>query len=90
MKNLCASYIATPFLACTLFFASCTKDPAVEITPANTTPTLLNANGFLAFADQSTFQAYVENLHRNPADPSILQDIQFFESQSTELHNSTR
>ena len=86
MKNLCASYIATLFLACTLFFASCTKDPAVEITPINTTPSLLNANGFLAFADQSAFQAYVENLHRNPTDPSILQDIQFFESQSTELH----
>jgi hypothetical protein len=86
MKNLYASYLALFLLACTLFSTSCTKDPAVEIIPVNSSHTLLNANGFLAFENQTAFQAYVEKLHRNPADPSIQQDIQFFESQSTELN----
>lgn len=86
MKNLSASFLANIAFCCTLFFSSCTKDPAASILPANTTHTLLNANGFLAFEDQAAFQAYVEKFQKNPADPGILRDIQFLESQSTELH----
>jgi hypothetical protein len=86
MKNFYASYLALFLLACTLFFTACSKDPAAEIFPVTKLPTLLNTNGFLAFENQTSFQSYVEKLHRNPSDPAILQDIQFLESQSTELH----
>lgn len=85
MKNLNSTFVVAILFACTFLATSCSKDPEASILPANTTYTLLNANGFLAFENQTAFQAYVEKLHRNPADPSIMQDIQFFESQSTEL-----
>jgi hypothetical protein len=85
MKNHYATWVVAILFACTLFCTSCSKDPAASIIPANTTYTLLNSNGFLAFEDQAAFQAYVEKFQKNPADPSILRDIQFLESQSSEL-----
>ncbi|MFD3294265.1 hypothetical protein SKC35_11240 [Aquirufa sp. KTFRIE-69F] len=85
MKNHYTTYVVAILFACTLFSTSCSKDPAASILPVNTTQTLLNANGFLAFQDQAAFQAYVEKFQKNPTDPSILRDIQFLESQSTEL-----
>jgi hypothetical protein len=85
MKNHFTTYVVAILFACTLFFTSCTKDPAATIVPTNTTHTLLNANGFLAFEDQVTFKAYVEKFQNNPSDPTILRDIQFLESQSMEL-----
>ncbi len=86
MKNRYPTYVVAILFACTLLSTSCSKDPAASILPVNTTQTLLNANGFLAFQDQAAFQAYVEKFQKNPTDPSILRDIQFLESQSTELH----
>jgi hypothetical protein len=86
MKNHYTTYVVAILFACTLVATSCSKDPAATIVPVNTTYTLLNSNGFLAFEDQAAFQAYVEKFQKNPSDPSILRDIQFFESQSTELH----
>lgn len=85
MKNHYTTYVVAILFAFTFFVSSCSKDPAASIIPANTTYTLLNSNGFLAFEDQVTFQAYVEKFQKNPSDPSILRDIQFLESQSTEL-----
>lgn len=85
MKNRYSTYVVAILFAFTFFVSSCSKDPAASIIPANTTYTLLNSNGFLAFEDQVTFQAYVEKFQKNPSDPSILRDIQFLESQSTEL-----
>jgi hypothetical protein len=85
MKNHYTTYVVAILFACTFFLSSCSKDPAASILPVNTTHTLLNSNGFLAFEDQVTFQAYVEKFQKNPSDPSILHDIQFLESQSTEL-----
>ena len=85
MKNHYTTYVVAILFACTLLSTSCSKDPAASILPVNTTQTLLNANGFLAFQDQAAFQAYVEKFQKNPSDPSILRDIQFLESQSTEL-----
>ncbi len=85
MKNRYPTYVVAILFACTLLSTSCSKDPAASILPVNTTQTLLNANGFLAFQDQAAFQAYVEKFQKNPSDPSILRDIQFLESQSTEL-----
>lgn len=85
MKNHYTTYVVAILFACTLLSTSCSKDPAASILPVNTTQTLLNANGFLAFEDQVAFQAYVEKFQKNPSDPSILRDIQFLESQSTEL-----
>ncbi|MHA8085028.1 hypothetical protein [Aquirufa antheringensis] len=85
MKNRYPTYVVAILFACTLFSTSCSKDPAATFVPANTTYTLLNSNGFLAFEDQVAFQAYVENFQKNPSDPVILRDIQFLESQSTEL-----
>ena len=86
MKNHYTTHVVAILFACTFFVSSCSKDPAASILPVNTTHTLLNSNGFLAFEDQVTFQAYVEKFQKNPSDPSILHDIQFLESQSTELH----
>ena len=86
MKNHYTTHVVAILFACTFFVSSCSKDPAASILPVNTTYTLLNSNGFLAFEDQVTFQAYVEKFQKNPSDPSILHDIQFLESQSTELH----
>lgn len=87
MKNRYPTSVATLVIALTLFICSCSKDPATAIlpNPVNTTVSLLNKNGFLAFEDQATFQAYVEKFQKNPNDPAILKDIQFLESQSTEL-----
>ena len=85
MKNHYTTYVVAILFAFTFFVSSCSKDPAASIVPANTTYTLLNSNGFLAFEDQVTFQAYVEKFQKNPSDPGILRDIQFLESQSTEL-----
>ena len=85
MKNHYTTYVVAILFACTLVVTSCSKDPAATIVPVNTTYTLLNSNGFLAFEDQAAFQAYVEKFQKNPSDPSILRDIQFLESQSTEL-----
>jgi hypothetical protein len=85
MKNHYTTYVVAILFAFTFFVSSCSKDPAASIVPANTTYTLLNSNGFLAFEDQVAFQAYVEKLQKNPSDPGILRDIQFLESQSTEL-----
>ncbi len=85
MKNHYTTYVVAILFACTLLSTSCSKDPAASILPVNTTQTLLNANGFLAFEDQVTFQSYVEKFQKNPSDPGILHDIQFLESQSTEL-----
>ena len=85
MKNHYTTYVVAILFACTFFLNSCSKDPDASILPVNTTHTLLNSNGFLAFEDQVTFQAYVEKFQKNPSDPSILHDIQFLESQSTEL-----
>ena len=85
MKNHYTTYVVAILFAFTFFVSSCSKDPAASIVPANTTYTLLNSNGFLAFEDQVTFQAYVEKFQKNPSDPGILHDIQFLESQSTEL-----
>ena len=86
MKNHYTTYVVAILFACTLVVTSCSKDPAATIVPVNTSYTLLNSNGFLAFEDQAAFQAYVEKFQKNPSDPSILRDIQFLESQSTELH----
>ena len=85
MKNHYTTYVVAILFAFTFFVSSCTKDPAASIVPASTTYTLLNSNGFLAFEDQVAFQAYVEKFQKNPSDPVILRDIQFLESQSTEL-----
>ena len=85
MKNHYTTYVVAILFAFTFFVSSCSKDPAASIVPTNTTYTLLNSNGFLAFEDQVAFQAYVEKFQKNPSDPSILRDIQFLESQSTEL-----
>ena len=85
MKNLSATYVATILLAFSLFLSSCSKDPAATVVPVSTTANLLNANGFLAFEDQKSFQSYVEKIQKNPSDPSILHDLQFLESQSTEM-----
>mgnify|MGYP006191430529 FL=1 len=85
MKNHYTTYVVAILFAFTFFVSSCSKDPAASIVPANTTYTLLNSNGFLAFEDQVAFQAYVEKFQKNPSDPGILRDIQFLESQSTEL-----
>lgn len=85
MKNLSATYVATILLGFTLLFSSCSKDQAGTILPANTTPNLLSMNGFLAFEDQKSFQTYVEKFQKNPSDPEILHDLQFLESQSTEI-----
>ena len=85
MKNHYTTYVVAILFAFTFFVSSCSKDPAASIVPANTTYTLLNSNGFLAFEDQVAFQAYVEKFQKNPSDPVILRDIQFLESQSTEL-----
>lgn len=85
MKNPYTTYVVAILFACTLFATSCSKDPASSILPTNSTTTLLNSNGFLAFEDQATFQAYVLKFQKNPSDPIILRDIQFLESQSTEL-----
>lgn len=85
MKNHYTTYVVAILFACTLMASSCSKDPANSILPANSAPTLLNSNGFLAFEDQVAFQTYVEKFQKNPSDPSILRDIQFLESQSTAL-----
>lgn len=85
MKNHYTTYVVAILFAFTFFVSSCSKDPAASIVPASTSYTLLNSNGFLAFEDQDTFQAYVEKFQKNPSNPSILRDIQFLESQSTEL-----
>ena len=85
MKNHYTTYVVAILFAFTFFVSSCSKDPAASIVPASTTYTLLNSNGFLAFEDQVAFQAYVEKFQKNPSDPVILRDIQFLESQSTEL-----
>jgi hypothetical protein len=85
MKNHYTTYVVAILFACTLMASSCSKDPANSILPANSAPTLLNSNGFLAFEDQVAFQTYVEKFQKNPSDPSILHDIQFLESQRTAL-----
>lgn len=85
MKNHHTTYVVSILLACTLVCTSCSKDPATTLIPSNAPVSLLNSNGFLAFENQVTFQAYVEKFQRNPFDPSILRDIQFLESQSTAL-----
>lgn len=85
MKNHYTTYVVAILFVFTFFVSSCSKDPAASIVPASTTYTLLNSNGFLAFEDQVAFQAYVEKFQKNPSDPVILRDIQFLESQSTEL-----
>ena len=85
MKNHYTTYVVAILFACTVMASSCSKDPANSILPANSAPTLLNSNGFLAFEDQIAFQTYVEKFQKNPSDPSILRDIQFLESQSTAL-----
>jgi hypothetical protein len=85
MKNHYPTYVVAILFALTFFVSSCSKDPAASIIPVNPPQTLLNSNGFLAFENQVAFQAYVEKFQKNPNDPSILRDIQFLESQSTEL-----
>jgi hypothetical protein len=85
MKNHYPTYVVAILFAFTFFVSSCSKDPAASIIPVNTPQTLLNSNGFLAFENQVAFQAYVEKFQKSPNDPSILRDIQFLESQSTEL-----
>ena len=85
MKNPSAANVATILLGFTLLFSSCSKDPAAILLPTSVTPTLLNANGFLAFEDPKSFQSYVEKFQKNPSNPEILHDLQFLESQSTEI-----
>jgi hypothetical protein len=85
MKNHYPTYVVAILFAFTFFVSSCSKDPAASIIPVNTPQTLLNSNGFLAFENQVAFQAYVEKFQKSPNDPSVLRDIQFLESQSTEL-----
>jgi hypothetical protein len=85
MKNLSASYLVLFLLAITLLFGSCSKDQTNEIIPASKQATLLSIHGFLTFENQDAFESYLKRFQLNPNDPTILRDIQFFDSQSTSL-----
>jgi hypothetical protein len=85
MKNLSASYLAMFLFAINLLFGSCSKDQTSEIVPASKQATLVNIHGFLSFENQDAFESYLKRFQLNPNDPNILRDIQYFESQSTEL-----
>jgi hypothetical protein len=85
MKNLSASYLVLFLLAITLLFGSCSKDQTNEIIPASKQAILLNIHGFLTFENQDAFESYLKRFQLNPNDPTILRDIQFFDSQSTSL-----
>ena len=85
MKNLSASYLALFLFAISLLLGSCSKDQTNEIIPASKKAILLNIHGFLTFENQDAFESYLKRFQLNPNDPTILRDIQFFDSQSTSL-----
>jgi hypothetical protein len=69
----------------TSVISSCSKDQTNEIIPATKQPTLLSVHGFLSFENQDAFENYLKRFQLNPNDPTILRDIQYFDSQSTAL-----
>ncbi len=85
MKNLSASYLVLFLLAISLLLGSCSKDQTSEIIPASKQASLLSIHGFLSFENQDAFENYLKRFQLNPNDPTILRDIQFFDSQSTSL-----